>query len=116
VRVLRERRLRREGLNAGGGFAEHTDWRVPNRFELESLVYLGTNDRAVSPAFDTGCTDGCTVLTCSCAATSFDRVSWSSTSSAGFPPWAWRVDLNSGDIVSDNKAYGYYVRAVRTAS
>ena len=28
-------------LNAGGGFAGHTDWRIPNRFELESIVNPG---------------------------------------------------------------------------
>ncbi|MCZ2110602.1 MAG: DUF1566 domain-containing protein, partial [Dehalococcoidia bacterium] len=27
-------------LNTGSGFAGHTDWRIPNRFELESLLDL----------------------------------------------------------------------------
>ena len=96
-----------------GGFAGHADWRVPNRFELESLMNLGTNDPAVSPAFDTACADGCTVLTCSCTATTFDRVYWTSTASVGFPPWAWRVDFNSGDVISASKGSSFYVRAVR---
>lgn len=94
-------------------FAGHADWRVPNRFELESLMNLGTNNPAVSPAFDAACAEGCTVLTCSCTATSFDRIYWSSTASAGFPPWAWRVDFNSGDVISSGKGSSFYVRAVR---
>jgi hypothetical protein len=97
-------------------FAGHTDWRVPNRFELESLMNLGTNDPAVTAAFDTDCASGCTVLTCSCTATTFDRIYWTSTASVGYAPYAWRVDFNSGDVISAGKGNGFYVRAVRGGS
>ena len=97
-------------------FAGHADWRVPNRFELESLMNLGTNNPAVYPAFDAACAEGCTVITCSCTATTFDRIYWTSTASFGGPPWAWRVDFNSGDVISASKGISFYVRAVRGGS
>ena len=55
-------------LNGGGGFAGYTDWRVPNRNELESLVNVGAVNPAVFPAFNTSCAPACTVLICSCTA------------------------------------------------
>jgi hypothetical protein len=52
-------------LNATA-FAGYTDWRLPNIKELLSILNYEVSDPAVSPAFDTDCTPGCTVLTCSC--------------------------------------------------
>ena len=74
----------------GTSFAGHTDWRVPNVKELQNIV------PAVSPAFNNNCTSGCTVLTCSCTASS---TYWSSTTVAGQarpgdppgPTFAWFV-------------------------
>ncbi len=97
-------------LNAGAGFAGHTDWRIPNRFELESLVNLQNVNPAVDAAFDASCASNCTVLTCSCT----DRFYyWSSTTYQGFPSYAWGVDFNVGDVDGLSKSTGYYVRAVR---
>ena len=42
------------GLNASGGFAGHTDWRLPNVKELQSIVDYELTIPAVSPAFETG--------------------------------------------------------------
>ncbi len=61
-------------LNTGGGFAGHTDWRRPNRKELDSLLNLDLALPNVStfPEFDSNCganssgNPGCTVTTCSC--------------------------------------------------
>lgn len=39
-------------LNSGSGFAGHTDWRLPNRLELENLLNLRNTPPAISPAFD----------------------------------------------------------------
>src|SRR5919197_1060292 len=46
-------------------FAGHTDWRLPNVKELESIVNYQNVAPFVSPAFNNNCTPGCTVLTCS---------------------------------------------------
>jgi len=42
-------------LNGGGGFAGHTDWRIPNLNELQSIRNLENVNPAVSSAFNTGC-------------------------------------------------------------
>lgn len=39
------------GLNARSGFAGHTDWRLPNVNELQSIVNYETSSPAVSLAF-----------------------------------------------------------------
>ena len=98
------------GLNAGAGFAGHIDWRLPNYKELVSILNLQNSAPAVLPAFNTGCSSGCTVLTCSCtAADSY----WSSTTLAGFSSSAWIVDFTVGDVFADNKLLSLRVRAVR---
>lgn len=53
-------------LNAGGGFAGYTDWRIPNRNELLSLVSFESANPSTFPAFNSGCIAGCGVTTCSC--------------------------------------------------
>lgn len=108
-------------LNAGGGFAGHTDWRLPNRKELESLVNLEIAYPAPStfPAFNTGCgvnssgNPGCTVTTCSCTG----RYGyWSSSTYANDPQIAWEVNFYDGTPGGNYKLFGYYVRAVRGGS
>jgi len=100
-------------LNGGGGFAGHTDWRVPNRSELESLPNLGAVSPAVFPAFNTGCAPACTVFTCSCTQSGYY---WSSSTYQGLPPVAWVVSFYDGDVGPDSKTPNYYVRAVRGGS
>jgi len=97
-------------LNGGSGFAGHTDWRLPNINELESIRNRGTFNPAVSAAFNTGCTPGCTVTSCSC--TQSDGY-WSSSSSAYGPSLAWYVAFYYGYSSSVFKTDGNYVRAVR---
>jgi len=46
-------------LNGGSGFAGHTDWRIPNANELESIRNLGSTDPAMYSAFNTPCTASC---------------------------------------------------------
>jgi len=100
-------------LNARGGFAGHTDWRIPNRFELESLLNFQNPGPAVDPVFFTGCLPGCAVTSCSCTAFNFY---WSSTTYyQSSPPFAWLVSFFDGDVTLDDKSNNYYVRAVRNA-
>ena len=100
-------------LNAGGGFAGHTDWRLPNETELYSLVNLQNVNPAVSAAFNTGCAASCTVLTCSCTVPSFY---WSSSTFAGLPQFAWGVNFVGGSTDANLKGSSLWVRAVRGGS
>jgi hypothetical protein len=103
-------------LNAGGGFAGHTDWRVPNVNELQSIVNYGAVWPAVSPAFNTGCVASCTVTSCSCTQPS---EYWSSTTYQYSPQYAWAVEFRFGSVREggyNNKSSKLYVRAVRGGS
>ena len=87
-------------------FAGHDDWRLPNVRELQSIVDYGRVDPAIDPVFG--------VL----LGTGDPGGYWSSTSSlAGGPnpgpASAWYVNYFFGVAVFDEKASGYYVRAVR---
>lgn len=106
-------------LNAGGGFAGHTDWRLPNLTELESIRNLGTVSPAVAAVFNSNCgagsggNPGCTVTTCSCT---LPASYWSSSSYAGPAELAWEVRFGDGTVDSEFKDTDSYVRAVRGGS
>lgn len=106
-------------LNGGGGFAGHTDWRLPNLTELESLRNLQNVNPAVAAVFNTNCganssgNSGCTVTTCSCTT---PDIHWSSSTYVGAPELAWGVSFGDGSVDSDYKDVEYYVRAVRGGS
>jgi hypothetical protein len=99
-------------------FADHDDWRIPNRRELESLLDLERSRPPVSEAFNSDCgpgsagNPGCTVLTCSCTA---DDFYWSSTSYvATAEPTAWTVSFTDGTTFAGAiPTGGAPVRAVR---
>ena len=97
------------GLNAGGGFAGHIDWRLPNVKELQSIVNYENASPSVSSAFNTSCSATCTVLTCSCTAASGY---WSSSTAAGLPS-AWFVNFTGGEVAEFGKSAFLPVRAVR---
>ena len=98
------------GLNAGTGFAGHTDWRLPNRRELDSLLDLGqVLSPAVNSVFNTGCAQNCLVTACSCTQAGNY---WSSTTYQD-PTFAWCVDYDAGVVNAFEKTLEFPVRAVR---
>jgi len=102
------------GLNGGSGFAGHSDWRIPNANELESIRNLENVNPATYSAFNTGCAATCTVTMCSC--TQSDAY-WSSTTDQINPVHAWYVDFTDGILYANPKINNFfYVRAVRGGS
>ncbi|MBI1813986.1 MAG: DUF1566 domain-containing protein [Deltaproteobacteria bacterium] len=100
-------------LNAGGGFAGHTDWRIPNVNELHSIANYQNVNPAVDAAFNMNCAASCTVLTCSCTQSDF---CWSSTTYQLVPDLAWDVGFFTPYVGAHNKTNGVSVRAVRGGS
>jgi hypothetical protein len=95
-------------LNAAA-FAGHEDWRLPNRFELETLVNLGASSPATHSRFWRDCFLGCS--DCSCTRSSFY---WSSTTWHPDRRAAWCMSFTDGGTDLDLKATArHYVRAVR---
>jgi len=82
-------------------FAGHTDWRLPNVRELQSIVDYGRVNPSVDPVF---------------GALS-DRY-WSSSFGINLPDHPWFIDFDFGDVIHYNDIdYGnrHFVRAVRNA-
>ena len=93
-------------------FAGHNDWRVPNRFELETLLNLSASSPPLYSAFNAPCSAGCTVLTCSCTHLDYH---WSSTTRLGGPSGAWMV-APEGFTYNGEKIESRHVRAVRAGN
>lgn len=95
----------------GSAFAGHTDWRTPNRRELESLVKISSGSPMTDDVFDTGCTPGCSPSACSCTAAA---AYWSSSAYAAAPSDRWVVSFADGSLTHVDKGVDLYRhRAVR---
>lgn len=105
------------GLNQVN-LAGYNDWRLPNRFELESLLNLGVISRvapAVDPAFNNaGCVSGCVAPACSCIARNYYWTSNTYTPT-GSEDFAWYVYFGDASTSVGAKSTKLYVRAVRSA-
>ncbi|MGD9972820.1 MAG: DUF1566 domain-containing protein [Desulfatirhabdiaceae bacterium] len=84
--------------SAFGGF---TDWRIPSREELRSIVDYGRFAPAINTAFFPN------------TQKSSDAWYWSSTTGASYTYYAWNVYFYSGGDDSYSKSSSRYVRAVR---
>jgi hypothetical protein len=100
-------------LNGGSGFAGHTDWRIPNANELESIRNLENVTPATDSAFNTGCVASCTVTMCSCTES---LNYWSSTTYQTNPLSAWSVGFDVGALHTLLKSSIGFARAVRGGS
>ena len=85
-----------EGLELPTG--GYTDWRLPNRNELQTLVDYSINIPAIDPILQTN---------------TLPYSYWSSTTLASITGRAWRVGFHGGNVYDYGKSDSYYVRAVR---
>lgn len=77
-------------------FAGQSDWRLPTRFELDSIVDYGRSYPAINPVF-------------TCRSSFY----WSALPYAGDPVYAWGIFFNDGGDHWLDKINKYYVRCVR---
>ena len=78
-------------------FAGRTDWRLPTKFEMDSIVDYGRSGPAINPVF-------------SCQSSFY----WSALPYVDDPAYAWGVFANDGGDHWLDKSNSYYVRCVRT--
>ena len=87
-------------MNAGSGFCNHTDWRLPTIKELSQLIDSGRDEWPV--------------ITVDFFWQTIPDDYWSSTTNTLFTDHAWHVYFKYGIVDEDNKSKSYYVRAVRS--
>jgi len=81
-------------LPSGG----YSDWRLPDRRELMSIVLYGQYNPSISTTYFPDCRSS---------------IYWSSSTIADYPDYAWHVFFDYGYVYSFSKTYHYYVRCVR---
>ena len=86
-------------LNTGGGFAGHSDWRLPNLKELKSIAELSCYNPAINEAiFNSALSNGY----------------WSSSPFSSNSDRAWRVHFNYGYDYDNYRSSYNRVRLVRS--
>ncbi len=90
---------RPQSLNAGGGYASHTDWRLPNLKELKSIVELSCDSPAINE----------TIFNSTPSAEY-----WSSSPIADLSNYAWGVLFYNGQDYGDERDDDVHVRLVRS--
>lgn len=88
-------------VNSGGGFAGHTDWRLPNFKELKSLIEIACYMPAINMTFFPATPSG-----------GYLSVFWSSSPVALHLGYAWSVSFDFGAESVDGDG-SYRVRLVR---
>lgn len=96
----------------GERFAGYADWRLPTLEEMLGIADYERFEPATPRAFNNGCVPGCANTQCSCTASA---VTWSSTTNAANPGFAWGVSFVLGGVSLNAKNGGARVRAVRSA-
>lgn len=104
-----------ESINKKGGYAGHSDWRIPTKDELMSIVYLSSGtivtwgDSGSRPPakYDTP-----TIYQPAFPATPLRRY-WSCTSYAAGLNSSWFVDFNNGLATSSSRSTDCALRLVR---
>jgi hypothetical protein len=92
-------------------FAGHTDWRLPAVEEFITLIDFSRSAVATDPVFaDEACAPGCSVIECSCTASS---LYWSSSTFDFFETQAFELNFRFGTVFPDEKDRLVHVRAVR---
>jgi hypothetical protein len=103
------------GAGSCSAFAGQTDWRLPNVYEMQSLVNFSVYP-SIDLVFNTNCGAGCTTASCSCTPSDPTAYTWSSTSYQYNPSYAWYVTFNNGSSSIQTKTSLFRVRAVRGGS